>query len=129
MSVHQQILAILDATASPQKFSVSGLRGSSNAWFAAQLGNTRTVCLVVPNEQAVQGVSGDLQLFAKNEILAYPGYEIPPYTPLSPDQKTTAQRLSTLYHLNENERALFTVVSIEALMRRVLPKSRLTSRA
>lgn len=69
----------------------------------------------------------DLRLFTDKLILTYPGYEIPPYTPLSPDQRTTASRLSTLYHLRESDAQFFVITSIEALMRRVIPTRVLSS--
>ena len=127
MSVHHKIASLLN-TSSKNSYNISGLRGSSVSWFTAQLNTKKTLCFIVPNEQAVPNVTEDLHLFSQTEVISYPGYEIPPYTPLSPDQKTTAQRLSALYHLHENKKPLTVVVSIEALMRRVIPKSRLTGR-
>lgn len=76
-------------------------------------------------------VEEDLKLFSNIPVFSYPGYEIPPYTPLSPDPLTTAARLSTLYRLQESnsEEPFILVVSAEALMRRTLPKAVLSQNA
>ena len=107
---------------------VTGLRGSSHAWFTA-LAASRTIFFVVADEAAVATVADDLHLFSPNTVLTYPGYEIPPYAPLSPDQQTTATRISTLYHLQENREPVIVVASVEALMRRLPPREVLTGRA
>ncbi len=111
------------------EFSVSGLRGSSHAWFSSLLANKQTCCCIVPDEHLVSLVEEDIKLFSSAEVLVYPGYEIPPYTPLSPDQRTTAARISTLFSLQENRTPGFVITSIEALMRRVLPRHILSGRA
>ena len=112
-----------------QEFHISGLRGSSHAWLTSHLGATQTCICIVPDEHLVPLLEEDLRLFAEVDVLVYPGYEIPPYTPLSPDQRTTATRLSTLYTLQENRSARIVVTSIEALMRRVLPRTILANHA
>ncbi|MEE4314772.1 MAG: transcription-repair coupling factor [Desulfofustis sp.] len=108
---------------------VSGLRGSSPAWFSATRSAAQPLCCILPDEQQVAAFEQDLALFTDRPILPFPGYETPPYTPLSPDQQTTAARLSTLYRSLESESSFILVVSIEALLRRVLPKSSLQQRA
>jgi transcription-repair coupling factor (superfamily II helicase) len=106
---------------------VAGLRGSSPALVAAQ--TTGPCCCILPDEHQVPLFEQDLRLFTDARILTYPGYEIPPYTPLSPDQKTTAARLSTLYSLLENDSRFFLIASAEALMRQVMPGRVLRSSA
>ena len=98
---------------------VAGLRGSSPALISAQTAGP--CCCILPDEHQVLLFEQDLRLFTNARILTYPGYEIPPYTPLSPDQQTTAARLSTLYSLLENDTHFFLITSVEALMRRVMP--------
>lgn len=104
---------------------VSGLRGSAVSWFCATHTTDRPICCILPDEQMVAGFEQDLQIFSQKEVLTFPGYEIPPYTPLSPDQHTTAARLSTLYHLSMQRDPFILVVSIEALLRRVMTISAL----
>ncbi len=101
---------------------VLGLHGAAPAWLCSQLSSDTTCCCVVADENLVPIVEQDIRLFSSKPTLTYPGYEIPPYTPLSPDQQTTASRLSCLYQLLENHSPFNLVVSAEAMMRRVLPK-------
>lgn len=108
---------------------VSGLRGASPAWYCSTLAETRPLCCILPSEQMVQDFEQDLQLFTGRQVIGYPGYEIPPYTPLSPDQRTTAARLSTLYRLTESSEPFIMAISIEALLRRVMSGAMLLNHA
>ncbi len=108
--------------------TVSGLRGASPAWLATRLAEQRPCCVIVPDEHLIPIFEQDLSLFTGQHILPYPGHEIPPYTPLSPDQRITAARLSTLYRLKDGTGRIM-VTSIEALLRRVMPESLLTRAA
>ncbi|HID01885.1 MAG TPA: transcription-repair coupling factor, partial [Desulfobacterales bacterium] len=101
--------------------SLSALRGSSRSLLSALQAKTQPCCCIVPDEDMVPQVEDDLKLFSNLPVFTYPGYEIPPYTPLSPDPLTTAARLSTLYRLHETKSSFLLVVSAEALMRRTLP--------
>lgn len=104
------------------RLTVGGLRGSSPALLISMLAAAENCCCIVPDEHQVTILEEDLRLFSDVRILTYPGYEIPPYTPLSPDQLTIAARLSTLYQLLEPGARFILIVSAEALMRRVMPK-------
>lgn len=108
---------------------ISGLRGSAAAWFCATTAADRPACCIVPDEEMTDGLEADLKLFSDRPIVAFPGYEIPPYTPLSPDQHTTASRLSTLYQLIGSSEPFILVISIEALLRRVMGKNLLQNHA
>lgn len=108
---------------------VSGLRGSAVAWFCANAAPGRPVCCIVPDEQMTEGLERDLSLFSDRPVITFPGYEIPPYTPLSPDQHTTASRLSTLFHLSQSSNPYMLVISIETLLRRVMTKKVLQDHA
>jgi len=112
---------LLDKLKQSSTTQVSGLRGSSSAWLCGQLGREVSCCCILPDEHLVSVFEQDLRLFTDNRVLVYPGYEIPPYTPLSPDQHTTAARLSTLYHLRVHSEQTLVVTSIEALLRKVMP--------
>ena len=83
----------------------------------------------MPDEQMTDGLERDLMLFSNRPVISLPGYEIPPYTPLSPDQHTTASRLSTLFHLTQSNDPFILVISIEALLRRVMGKRVLQNQA
>lgn len=110
---------------------ISALRGSSKALFAALQAESQPCCCIVPDEDMVPRIEEDLKLFTNLPVFTYPGYEIPPYTPLSPDPLTTAARLSTLYRLEESDKknSFILVVSAEALMRRTLPRKILSDNA
>ncbi|MBU0663678.1 MAG: transcription-repair coupling factor [Proteobacteria bacterium] len=111
------------------RLTVSGLRGSSPALLISILAGTENCCCVVADEHQVVALEEDLRLFSNIQVLTYPGYEIPPYTPLSPDQATIASRLSTLYQLLDPGARFILIVSAEALMRRIMPKEILTGSA
>ena len=113
----------------PQCTLVSGVRGAGVALAGVELGNGKPVCCIVPDEQMVQDLEQDLRLFACCPVIGFPGYEIPPYTPLSPDQRTTASRLSALYRLAENRDSFIMVISVETLLRRVVHRSQLMGSA
>ncbi|MFH2124291.1 MAG: transcription-repair coupling factor [Pseudomonadota bacterium] len=104
------------------RLTVCGLRGSSPALLVSILASTENCCCIVADEHQLSALEDDLSLFSNVQILTYPGYEIPPYTPLSPDQATIAARLSTLYQLLDPGTRFILIVSAEALMRRVMPK-------
>ncbi len=106
-----------------ERLDVCGLRGGSGALFLARLvaGLERPVCCVLPTDEQLAHLGQDLELFSDAEILSYPSFEIPPYTPLSPDPATVATRLATLYRLGEADRAVIVLTSAEALLRRILP--------
>ncbi len=111
------------------KFSgtVTGLRGSAPALLAARLlrSGRRPVALIVPSEEQGAVMEQDLEFFSDHPVLLYPGYDTPPYTPLSPDPVTVATRLSTLYRLLADRESPLLVIPAEALLRRVLPRDKL----
>jgi transcription-repair coupling factor (superfamily II helicase) len=106
--------------------TLTGLRGASPAWLASQAAEQYPCCIIVPDEHLIPIFEQDLNLFTKEQVLIYPGHEIPAYTPLSPDQRIAATRLSTLYRLKTSPGRIM-VTSIEALLRRIMPESVLTS--
>ncbi len=108
---------------------ISGLRGAAPAWLSSIVAKDKSCCCILPDEHLVSIFEQDVRLFTDERIIVYPGYEIPAYTPLSPDQQTTAARLSALYHLREYPGKKILVTSIEALMRRVMPTNILVGSA
>lgn len=110
------------AATSNKILTVSGLRGSSPALLVSLLATQENCCCIVPDEHHVTILEEDLRLFSSLPLLTYPGYETPPYAPLSPDKPTVATRLSTLYHLLDSNPRFILIVSAEALLRRVIPR-------
>ncbi|WP_028585046.1 transcription-repair coupling factor [Desulfogranum mediterraneum] len=104
---------------------ISGMNGASAALFLSRVlaERRRTLCCVLPAEEQLESFARDLALFSPAPVLVYPSFEIPPYTPLSPDAVTVGTRLSTLYRLQEETEPLIVLTSAEALLRRILPRS------
>ncbi|NTV14451.1 MAG: transcription-repair coupling factor [Desulfobulbaceae bacterium] len=121
-----KLLAALTGT---EKFTstATGLRGSAPALLAARLLSSRhqPLVVIVPSEEQAATFEQDLELFTTSPVLLYPGYDIPPYTPLSPDPVTVAARLSTLYRVQNCREPFILVIPAEALLRRVLPREKL----
>ncbi|RJX35845.1 MAG: transcription-repair coupling factor [Desulfurivibrio sp.] len=118
----QQLFTILQENLK-ETLHLTGLRPSAAAMLAARTaaGTGRSVLFIVPSESMLAGMEQDLNLFSSLPVLCYPGYEIPPYTPLSPDSSTTAARLATLYRVLANQGPFILLSSSEALLRRILP--------
>lgn len=111
--------------------NIIGLRGSAPAFHlgrTARLGQRSILC-ITPSETASQHLVQDLALFADIPVLYFPGHEIPPYTPLSPDSGTVAERLAILFQIHSADKPFILVASIEALQRRVLPRNSLANLA
>jgi transcription-repair coupling factor (superfamily II helicase) len=111
--------------------NIIGLRGSAAALY---LGRTsllarRPILCLAPSETAAQHFVQDLALFSDTPVLFFPGHEIPPYTPLSPDSRTVADRLATLFQVHSAEKPFILVMSIEAMLRKVLPRTSLANLA
>jgi len=115
--------SITDQLSRSKCLAVSGLRGCSGSWLSAVAANEGNCCCILPDEHLIPAFSQDLKLFTDRDLLTYPGHEIPPYTPLSPDQQVTAARLATLYRLQESDSTHLMITSIEALLRRVMPRN------
>ncbi len=106
------------------RFDITGLAGSSGQLLAARIRNQLniSVCCIVPADEQLDVVARDTALFTDAPILIYPSLEIPPYTALSPDPASTASRLSTLYRLQNSDSPPIVFTSVEAILRRVLPR-------
>ncbi len=101
----------------------TGLRTSAAAYLAASTVEKlhRPLLCIVPSEGLVPSLELDLSLFTDVPVIVYPGYEIPPYTPLSPDSSTTAARISALYRVLNTNAPFILIASCEALLRKIPP--------
>lgn len=118
--------------AAGQNCTLIGLRGSGFAMVAARAAekaSQRLVLCVAANEHMAEILEQDLGFFTDIPIVRYPAYDIPPYIPLSPDPSTVAARLSALYQALTSDIKIIVVASAEALLRRVLPRTRLAASA
>jgi transcription-repair coupling factor (superfamily II helicase) len=114
-----------------KRINLTGLQGSSYALVAARIGiqTGKPLLFVAPSERQAELAAQNISLFSSLPVILYPGFDIPPYTPLSPDQSTVAERLHALYRLLSADGPVIFVASCESLMRRVIPKSTLGSKA
>ncbi len=111
--------------------SVAGLRGSSAALLAARTAREsgKPVVIVVPSEEQATTMEQDLSFFTDLPVFLFPGYDIPPYTPLSPDPTTLSARLSTLYRAMDQSGPFLFIIPAEALLRRIIPRDKLSGLA
>ncbi len=123
----QSVLSLLARGESP--VDICGLHGASKALLLARLAHKsqQSLCCIVPAEEQLEELAQDLRFFTDLPVIIYPSFEIPPYTPLSPDPATVATRLATLYKLLNPGRSIL-LTSAEAVLRRVLPKTILNER-
>ena len=114
-----------------KSINLTGLLGSSYAFVAARIAaaTKRPLLFIAPSEHQAELAVQNISLFSSLPVILYPGFDIPPYTPLSPDQTTVAERLNALYRLLTSDDPVILVASCESLLRRVMPKSRLGSLA
>ncbi|VAW35640.1 Transcription-repair coupling factor, partial [hydrothermal vent metagenome] len=106
------------------QLDICGLHGGSAALFLARVvaAHHRSVCCIVPADEQLEILAQDLRLFSAAEVLVYPSFEIPPYTPMSPDPATIALRLATLHRLLNNTEPCIVLSSAEAVLRRLPPR-------
>ncbi len=128
-SIHEFLNTLTHETT--PSVSLSGLRGSSVALVIARTaasGRGPIFCITATEQQAAY-LEQDLGLFTDLPVFLFPAYDIPPYTPLSPDPATVATRVSTLYQVVTCDTPFILVAPVEAVLRRTLPKDPLTSKA
>jgi len=112
---------------------VSGLRGSAPALALAQLlaERRRPILVVAPDAAAAEAFAADLRFFAGDReasgplgrsIQHLPGWEVPPFEPLSPAREIVAARAEGLYHLLQTSDPVV-VTTVEALGQRCLPRA------
>ncbi len=127
----QELIQFLAFEDKGKSLDIIGLRDPAIALVAAQTATKahRPVLCITPGESGAASLAQDMELFSTMPVYHYPGYEIPPYTPLSPDPTTTALRLDALYHMRTADRPFLVTASAEAMLRRVPPTSTLTNLA
>jgi transcription-repair coupling factor (superfamily II helicase) len=125
-----EIKSLLEKFQQGHSINATGLRGSAAAFLAARAAiDGKPLCCILPSERQAALFQRDLKFFTDLPVHLYPGYDIPAYTPLSPDSATVAARLTTLYQMLTAPPPLIVVASAESLLRRVLPKERLAGLA
>lgn len=108
-------------------FDICGLHGASTALLLSRAVEAlqQPLCCILPADEHLEILAQDLAFFTSHRVFIYPSYEIPPYTPLSPDPATVCQRLATLYQVRASTQPCIVLASAEAVLRRVLPPATL----
>jgi transcription-repair coupling factor (superfamily II helicase) len=120
-------------SAAPACVRVGGLRGSAPALCLAQLLARRPgpVLAVLPTGTEAEAFAADLRfLLGEREAAGplarrvhhLPGWEVPPFEPLSPARETLAARAEGLYHLVQTSDPVV-VTTLEAWGQRCLPRA------
>jgi transcription-repair coupling factor (superfamily II helicase) len=120
-------------TAPTESIRVAGLRGSAPALALARLlgERPRPVLVVAPDAAAAEAFAADLRFFAGDReasgplgrrVHYLPGWEVPPFEPLSPTRDVVAARAEGLYHLLQTPEPVV-VTTVEALGQRCLPRA------
>jgi transcription-repair coupling factor (superfamily II helicase) len=112
---------------------VSGLRGSAPALCLARLvaERARPVVVTLARGTDAEAFAADLRFYLGDPALAgplarrvhhLPGWDVPPFEPLSPARETVAARMEGLHHLLQTP-APVVVTSAEAWTTRLLPRA------
>lgn len=123
-----------------RKLSLSGIRGSAAALnFARILPQlARDALVICPDAQAAQTFLSDLKFFSSllipadiaPELLTFPGWEVSPYSRLTPIIGNRVQRLRTIQYLaNPERKRAIVVASVQAVAQPTLSPGKLRDRS
>ena len=118
----------------PHAFEFSGVSGSENAYFLSRIYTHLRcpICIIVSSAQEGIRLIDDLKFFLSDTEftpLFFPAYHILPFSLLPYHNKTATTRISVLYQLISAGIAPIVVVSVEALLFRIIPKKALLNYA
>jgi transcription-repair coupling factor (superfamily II helicase) len=109
-----------------------GLTGGARAWVLSRLVRgleTPLVC-VTPDEDSADVLARDLAFFLGGEgsrlkpnVVRLPADEVLPWDELVPDAGVVADRLGALFHLANGTKFQALVLSVRALVRKVIPRT------
>jgi transcription-repair coupling factor (superfamily II helicase) len=111
---------------------VSGLRGSAAALALARLyaPRPRPIVVLLPDAAGAEAFAADLRFYVGagepaeplgRLVHHLPGWEVPPFEPLSPTRETIAARAEGLHHLSQGRDGIV-VTTVEAWGQRCLPR-------
>ena len=108
---------------------IEGLWDSPKALIAAMILRltNRPVVLVTGRMQEELYLHHDLPYFSDAPILDYPAWETLPSENIPPSPDIVGQRLTALHHLNRSDQPCFVIVSLQALLQKVITPSVLDS--
>ncbi len=111
---------------------LTGLRGSASALLLARLqaAHPRPVLVLVADTATAESFAADLCFYRgdrpalgplERRVHVLPGWEVPPFEPLSPTRETVAARAEGFYHLLQTPDPVI-VTTVEAWGQRGLPR-------
>jgi transcription-repair coupling factor (superfamily II helicase) len=109
------------------RLGCTGLSGAAAAYLIAGIRRVATfpILVVVPTAKTGASFGGDLRFFlpeAESHLLEFPAYNILPYKTMAYHNETTAKRIGTLYRMMLGENRPVTVLPVEALLQKVIPR-------
>lgn len=146
----QKALEAVHALMPRKRFAISGLMGSSKAFFIASVFKScdpsspfiplwrgigggwiprsfKSILIITPTQEEAENLAKDINFFLGRDIaLFYPSWEILPFEAQSPHPDITAARINILYTLTQAPHHIV-VTTPSAILQRVMPKHILTS--
>jgi transcription-repair coupling factor (superfamily II helicase) len=110
----------------------TGMSGSEKAYLVAQIYSQLSlpVLLILPSVKEAELFLEDLNFFLdipEASALYFPPYDILSFQYLSARNETAANRIRTLYRLTDATSPPFLVTTVDALLRKVIPKQEMTN--
>jgi transcription-repair coupling factor (superfamily II helicase) len=121
------------ATEAGRPFRVEGLRGGGRAFFLAEAYRARPgpFLVLAASGAEAEAIAGDLALFLgesgttpalERRVHLFPAWDVPAFEPVSPSAAVVADRLATLFYLQEGREPIV-VTTAEALAQRLVPRA------
>ena len=127
-NIFHKALETISSLRSGERSALSGLLGSSKAFFIASLfeKTNKTILIITPSEDEAEGLVKDINFFlGNNAAFFYPSWEILPFETQSPHPDIIAARINILYKLTQASPQML-VTTPSAILQKVLPKNALT---
>jgi len=124
----EKALMAISALGPGGSFTLSGLIGSSKAYFLSRilLSIKKPILTILPDQQGAEDFSRDLKFFLGEEnVLFYPSAELLPFETQTLHPDISAKRTEFLFRLLSLEKPVFMVTAASNLLERVIPKETL----
>ena len=112
-----------------KRLDMTGLKGGSLAALIASIAESSMAkqskaLVIVENAEKAVSFYRDLTFHhkLKDEVLHYQSYDLGPYDELIPDRRSSMQRAGVLFRLASDMDWRFTIISADALLRKVVPR-------
>ncbi len=114
----------------PWQTECTGLKCASAAFYLAQFQReaARPALVIAADGPTAESLANDLQFFgvaAHSALLEFPPYNLLPYKTLDYHSETVAKRIRVLCRLLEGDRPPLVVTTVDALLKKILPKREL----